>query len=238
MRRHSKSSRAQINELLRRIQAGTITSEDLLELVADTQVDYQTTQAEGLPAKRGETVLHSLNGVLLTRFVVGIGSATRFVYEATWRGAYAAGADQRDALARMRAKFPKVTPRVGEIIAIRGWHLRGDCLMPLMRDNNYATGPVVKSDLEPTLENSSGLYSVKATPENLRMLIVNYSPAAYGFVGLLGRVVEHEDGYRSSNQIIRRLILRFPASDAYVKCLADRYDCEVVIEKRFREAKP
>lgn len=184
------------------------------------------------PERRGEIVLHRMGRVIVQQYVTAAGLKW---YEALVGEQYFHGASPRLALRAARRTFPKPpkppTRVVGEIVAFRVWNLRGDCLTPVTRGNEYWDGPVLRADGPPELTGSSGLHSVKLDQRVMRELVADYNPSVYGFVAVYGTVVEHEAGYRSSHQAVRKLVLRFPASDAFLRILAERYQCDVKIDR-------
>lgn len=140
------------------------------------------------------------------------------------------GKSPTEVLNKARKAYPRPAQEVdGEIIAVRGWRLVGDLLYPLnagnSQDRDYLSSPVATAHELPTRENASGLYAVK--PEHTPHVIDSYQLDVYGVVGMYGRVIEHEYGYRAQHYIIRRLIVRLPVSDGFMKLLAERYDCDV-----------
>lgn len=220
-----------------KVQKGNILPEELDELVRS----YDGTEVVQSAKPPDEIVVHNLNGVKITRHWRTTPRDKGFVFEVFWRQGYWTGRSVHDALRKVRATFPKpVKQVVGEIMAVRGWRVIGDMLRSVSAQAIWE-GPIVHADVAPDFDSArpftgstSGIYAVKPTPNMIRALIRDYHPDAYGFVGLYGRVVEHANGYRAQHCIVRRIILRFPASEAYVKLLADRYECDVVIEKGFR----
>lgn len=211
------------------------------EEVAEALRTYDGTEVVKSARPPDEIVVHNLNGVKMTRHWRTTPRDKGFTFEITWRNGYWSGRSERDVLNKVRATFPKPARQVvGEIMAVRGWHLMGDVLKSLTTDTLWE-GPIIHADVTPDVpggqdrgSSHTGLYAVKPHPTIIRDLIRSYSPSVYGFVGLYGRVVEHVSGYRAQHCIVRRLILRFPASEAFIKILADRYDCDVVVEKGFR----
>lgn len=210
--------------------------------VADALRTFDGTEVVKSARPPDEIVVHNLNGVKMTRHWRTTPRDKGFTYEVTWRGGFWAGHSERDVLNKVRQTFPKPAKQVvGEIMAVRGWRLVGDVLRSVSSDTLWE-GPVIHADVTPddyhegrvARSTSSGIYAVKPTPTMIKNMITTYHPDAYGFVGLYGRVVEHQNGYRAEHCVVRRIILRFPASEAYVKVLADRYDCDVVVEKQFR----
>lgn len=192
------------------------------------------------PANLIATVVHNLNGVRLTRFWNSQAYRKGFTYELMWRGRYWAGLSVKDVFLKARAEFHRPPKKhVGEILAIRGWSIAGGVLYSLgqpdwFNKDRVWLGPIMHADIKPEMNNSSGLYAVKTTPEALNFLLKGYHPPVYGFVGMYGQIVEMTNGWRAEHMIVRRLILQIPASDAFVKILADRYECDVVIAKKFR----
>lgn len=186
-------------------------------------------------------ILHNLNEVTVeTTYIAG-----RMVYEIRWlhetnsgkfTHSYVQASTLQDAFRKMRAKHPKPIkhkPPVvveGETIAVRGFSLMGELLMPLTKqEDEYSfEGMVLHADRKPTRENSNGLYSVKL--EFLNDLLSSYQIDVFGFVELAGHAIEYEMGYRSERQIIRKLVMRRRASDAFMRLLGDRYQCDVVRE--------
>ena len=133
----------------------------------------------------------------------------------------------QDALHKARSKIPKPTAKVqGELLAYRGWSLIGDLLSPLTRLDDYDTwsGPVA---FVPRMAEgyTDGLYAVKFT--HAKELIRVYTPTVHGIVGLSGKVIEYEFGYRAQRQVIRVLRVVPPVGDAVIKSLEDRYQCQV-----------
>ena len=192
------------------------------------------------PEVVGQKTLHNLNGVIISRFWVSEPYNKGFVYELTYRGRYWAGKSPRDVFLKAREVYRRPPKKhVGEILAIRGWSIAGDVLYSIGQpdwNNEDRTwlGPIMHADVKPEMNNSSGLYAVKATPEAVNWLLKGYHPPVYGFVGMYGQIVEMTNGWRAEHMIVRRLILQLPASEAFQKILADRYECEVVLAKKFR----
>lgn len=244
MRRHSgkpKYGPGHIEALLHKIAAGQITPEDLVAMVSEVDPMLQKTT----PAhKTGEEIIHATRNLTLSRRQNRKESDWVWVYELEWRLAgtqrFWQGLSIPEVLGKARNDFPKEIrslQHTGEILAFRGWHLSGEFLTPLAtraaRETWY--GPVAIADEKPTEHNDSGLYAVHMTQKRLAALITNYHPDVYGFVGLFGTVWEHELGYRAERAVIRRLILRVPATQAFTALLSNRYECDVVIEKGFRK---
>lgn len=123
---------------------------------------------------------------------------------------------------------------VGEILAYRGWTLMGDILTPVVSgaysDFGTWSGPVAIANEIPSESNSSGLHAVKF--DYTIDVFAGYRPAVHGIVGLFGRVVELERGYRSEKQIIRVLRVVPPVGDLVLKALEERYQCQVFRQKR------
>jgi hypothetical protein len=115
----------------------------------------------------------------------------------------------------------------GEILAYRVWNLRGEFLVPATHNDAIFEGPMMRAHELPTPSNTSGLYAVKGH-KMLKQVIRDYKPTIYGEVGLLGRVVELEHGYRAEQLIVRKLFVLLPFSPAFRKVLEDRYQCEVL----------
>lgn len=176
-------------------------------------------------------ILHRIGRITLSVYVY----RKQKIYEVLYDGKLIASARDwpKDAIAKARGRMPpKPTKKhVGEILAYRGWNLMGDLLVPLSRMDDYDSwqGPVaVASELNENGHN--GLYAVKI--EYSRLLLAGYHPAVHGIVGLSGRVIEHERGYRAQRMIVRILRVVPPVGDIIIKALEDRYQCQVFRQKK------
>ena len=121
------------------------------------------------------------------------------------------------------------------LIAARAWDIvmatQGPQLTSLtMRADSEWVGPFMKADQLPTPSNSSGIYCVPASPTIINDLIKIYSPSVVGFIELLGRVIEHQRGYRAEACMIRRLVICKPEWEwpPIMSALAETYQCEVL----------
>ncbi len=124
-----------------------------------------------------------------------------------------------------------------EITAVRGWALAYDSdgfvlQSPVMNGFTWR-GPVRWASDVPNRTNLVGIYSLKPRSRYARLLRLQYNCDIIGRIALLGHVVQHEGGYRSSGAVIRALQLhctpRFVTSDArrVIAELAGRYACDV-----------
>lgn len=142
------------------------------------------------------------------------------------------------------------SPRVGVIPAWRSWRVDAELdanakfVIRLVSESRleYWDGPTMQADQEPTMENSSGLYAAKdwdahIIPGNMRGSHLR----VIGRVGLYGKVIEAERGYRASRCVIEELwivdvaayVRVMPNKDALLSlpiiaaALAERYQVEV-----------
>lgn len=231
MRKYNRSQR-QYNWQPRPLSRPSDPTEDAIRSYADNRVNTPPSQPYAV------TMLHSINGVRLSRYWRTEPYNKGFTYELTWRDHYWAGHSAEEVFKKARDTFPR-PPHVGEILAVRGWSLKGDVLTSIggadwQDSSRIWTGPIMHADRKPEMGNSSGLYAVKAEPQPITWLLRAYSPDVYGFVGMYGQIVELTSGWRAEHMVVRRLILRMPASPQFVNLLANRYDCDVVIEKKYR----
>lgn len=213
------------------------------DLIVPVQFDRATTApaAAEQPPRVGRT-LHRLNGVEVEVAYI----RERETYEIRYRSHFACGGTVHDAFRRMRSHYPKrtIVQVDGEgIVAIRAFHTYGDMLTSInfSAANRHDTisrlqlyeGPIKRADKRPTPTNHHGVYCLKLRgAESINNLINDYSPTALGFVELLEHAVEHQHGYRASAVLMRHIVVRImPCSEKYREALADRYQCEVTIEK-------
>jgi hypothetical protein len=174
--------------------------------------------------------VHKIGGCSLIRYRVVAGGAPSYL--CSYKGVRADRLTAKAALQSVREQVPQRTKRqVGEIPAFRAWKLMGDNLVPVAMSKlvDYDAGAVLKSDFKPTLDNKTGLWAVK-TERWLRDVVRTYEADVWGEVGLFGRVVEHEHGWRAEKLVIRKLHMLFPASRGLCNILGQRYDCEVVVD--------
>lgn len=204
------------------------------DAVSAKNVEFIPRTYDGTEIKRTKAVkllmrlVHNLNGCRLNHIT---GTSNGDAFDLFWRGKIFVGRSAQEVFRRARREFPAQRKCVGEILAFRAWQLQGEFLQSLTRTHLWK-GPIAHSNELPALENTHGLYAVKLDQAKMRNLVHDYmQAAAYGFVGLYGRVIEHEDGYRAEHLIIRKITLRIPASAAFRALLADRYQCEISVEK-------
>lgn len=143
----------------------------------------------------------------------------------------------RMALKGLRKFLRKTYKKQGEIIAHRCWKVENGYLKPLTDSGRGVTftGPILEAHELPTMENNSGLYSVKKDDSD--WVRQQYDCHAYGEVGCYGRVIEHEGGYRSQYQVIRKITLVGDYPEWFVKGMSDMYQCEVTVAKPDHESK-
>lgn len=181
--------------------------------------------ASNAPVVKDFTVVHKIGSVavLSLRFSNGSGG-----YVAICGEVRRAGSSARLAVHYLRLALPrKPRPIKGEIIAYRIWQLVGDNLRPVAADSwDYVDGPVLVADKPPTMANKTGFWAVKKSMIN--KLAQSYHYQVVGAVGLFGRVVEHELGWRAHKMVIRKLILRIPTSLEFQRLLSQKYQCDVV----------
>jgi hypothetical protein len=184
---------------------------------------------EGLP-DREAVLLHRIGRVALFKRALG-GHYNLPIYEIQVDGIDLPFSARTwlAALRQTRKLFPKPLKHVRDLYGIRGWFLtfdeeEGPLLASLTRTEFGWLGPVVVADMQPTLDNSAGLYAVKL---NNAREIEEYRPQIIGIVQLLGIVVEHEEGYRAEKMVIRRLISRKKLWPPMKQALERRYACEV-----------
>lgn len=139
-----------------------------------------------------------------------------------------------EAFRMAREKFQKPSKKVvGEIMAYRGWRLVGDLLKPL---NDYSQetwhGPVAIAHEKPGSGNSNGLYAIRLDHTQYFFHTYGAVSEVHGIIGLFGRVVELERGYRAEKAIIRVLRVVPPVGDMVLKALEERYQCQVFRQKR------
>lgn len=229
---------------LKKVAAGDITDDDLRELAempamhpvgcgciscASSTFSYSPQYDQSPNPLRGR-ILHKIGRATLSVQVY----RKQKIYDVQWDGVLIASSRHwpQDALRKARSRVPKPSKRViGEILAYRGWNLIGDILQPLTRGQDYESweGPVaVVSDFNP--DDTNGLYAVKI--EHSRDLLRSYRPLVHGIVGLSGKVVEYERGYRAQKQIVRVLRVVPPVGDVIIKALEERYQCQVFRQKK------
>lgn len=122
-----------------------------------------------------------------------------------------------------------------EVLAWRAWRLEADDQGPLLRSLSWEVawpGPVLVADQAPDQGNERGVYAVRDRHSHWCR-----GPRArvLGLVGLSGRVLEHERGYRAERATVRALFLLPPrqAEDTLedrsgvAAGLAARYACGV-----------
>lgn len=139
--------------------------------------------------------------------------------------------------ARRRAAAPTApgapavgaSPRLGVIPAWRSWRVDADLdpsawlvvrLVSESRDD-YWDGPTMQADQEPTLENSSGIYAAKDWDN--RIIPGHYKAQhlrVIGRVGLYGKVIEAERGYRAERCVIEELWIIDAA--AYLRLMPEK----------------
>lgn len=156
-------------------------------------------------------------------------SSRQSYYIAAFNGKQAEGSTPRAAVYALNSN--RIRRIKGEIPALRVWKLVGEFLAPVATGHPdfSVAGPVLVADALPTKYNTSGYWAIKLNAQHrLRNLAASYHAHAYGHVGMFGRVVEHELGYRAEKMIIRKVILLIPASPEFCEALGNRYDCEVV----------
>lgn len=238
------------DEFLKTIQTDELTEQDLLEAInamtpprhhsqpcrclecqsAAAAFSYSPQFMQDPDPPRGR-VLHKIGRITLTVYVY----RKQKIYEVLFDNNLIASARDwpQDALRKARNRMPPkpLKKHVGEILAYRGWNLMGDILIPLSRMDDFDSwqGPVAVAP-ELNENGSNGLYAVKI--EYSRLLLEGYHPAVHGIVGLSGRVIEHERGYRAQRMVIRVLRVVPPVGDIIIKALEDRYQCQVFRQKR------
>lgn len=106
------------------------------------------------------------------------------------------------------------SPRLGVIPAWRSWRVDAAfdetalLQIRLVSESrlDYWDGPTKQSDLEPTMENSSGIYAAKDWDNHI---IPGHFDQGHlrviGRVGLYGKVIEAERGYRAERCVIEEL---------------------------------
>lgn len=130
-----------------------------------------------------------------------------------------------------------------ELFALRTWHLvrwaeDGGLRLASVTQQVPWHGPVFHSDRLPEALTSSGVYAMKADQRSRDGFDWLRGPSVWiwGWVGLYGRVMEHELGYRAEHAVIRRLrlgvaaYLHFAQAEAIetvVRELEQRYQCRV-----------
>lgn len=185
-----------------------------------------------------EVVVHNLNNVkvVFRNRHDSVPYVDVYYKEALVASAYTVKA----AFAGARLKIPRKPSKVSkEILAIRGWKLVGDLLTPLTREHDWETwaGPVATAHESPDEADTagSGLYCCKLKSSLVDQFITQYRPHAYGLIGLSGKVIEYERGYRAERAAMRLLCVILPVTDITLKALEERYQCEV---KRSKVVKP
>lgn len=212
-----------IRKLMAQVASGMITLEQAKELASKFVYDprYVSGEIEHFRA----TVRHKIGRCMLTRYI----SRKREVWEVYWEGKLIGAAPTwRAALSAAHSRRPPRTAKVqGEIIAYRGWQLLGDILTPVNQLNDIKTWAdlVAHSDRAPEPHNQSGLYAAKL--QYAQPLIDTYRTPVHGLIGLYGKVIEHERGYRAEKAVIRVLRVVPPLGDALLRALEERYQCQV-----------
>lgn len=214
---------SEIREIMAQLAMGKIDIDKAREMAKRHVFDPRFVKGEIEHFKA--TIVHRLGRCLVAHYV----SRKRHIWEVYWEGKLlGSGNYYQDAFRAAHSRRPKPTKKVqGEIIAYRGWLLMGDILTPVSRNGDFRTweGPVATTDVEPDMHNGCGLYAAKL--EHAQRLVDSYGMPVHGLVGLLGRVVEHSLGYRSSKQVVRVLRVVPPVSDGILKLLEERYQCQV-----------
>jgi hypothetical protein len=213
-----------IRQLMAQVASGQLTIEQAKEVASKFVYDirYVTGEVEHFRA----TIRHKIGRCMLTRYV----SRKRQVWEVYWEGKLV-GADYtwEGAFYTAKSRRPPKTVKIqGEIVAYRGWGLLGDILTPVnMAGSDLVTwsGPVAVTDRAPEPHNQHGLYAAKL--EHAQSLIDSYRTVIHGLVGLYGKIIEHQRGYRAEKAVVRVLRVVPPLGDALLRALEERYQCQV-----------
>jgi hypothetical protein len=190
-----------------------------------------------MPPRRPEKeLIHQIGRCKLQRInTYEKGIRLKSVFIASWKAdsgtAACAASSAREALQNLREDVPRPVQTIkGEIIGVRVWKLCGEYLSPVTRKPDFISdNPVLVADGKPTMGNKQGFWAIR--PQDtwfLHRLISHYNADCWGFVGLFGRVVVHEEGWRAEKMVIRRVTMLIPTSAEFRTLLERRYGCEVM----------
>lgn len=213
----------EIREIMAQLAMGKIDVDRARELAKRFVFDPRFVKGEIEHFKA--TIKHRIGRCMVAHYV----SRKRHIWEVYWDGKLiGSGNSDIEAFYNARKDRPQPAQKVqGEIIAYRGWGLTGDILTPATRPHDLRTwdGPVALTDFGPEPHGSNGLYAAKL--KYAQALVDSYGMPVHGIVGLLGKVIEHERGYRAERQVVRVLRVVPPVGDGLLKLLEDRYQCQV-----------